>query len=65
MKISVNGDPHEVTSERLSAVLDELGYGAAKVATAINEAFVPAGQRTTTPVREGDRLEIVAPRQGG
>jgi len=65
MKINVNGERHEVSATALDAVLDELGYGGAKVATAVNETFVPAGARAQTTLADGDRLEIVAPRQGG
>jgi sulfur carrier protein len=65
MKITVNGDSHEVSGMTLEAVLIELGYGEAKVATAVNEAFVPAASRAQTELKDGDRLEIVAPRQGG
>ena len=65
MKITVNGDPHEVTETSLAAVLVELGYGDTKVATAVNEEFVPASLRASTDLAVGDRLEIVAPRQGG
>jgi len=65
MKINVNGERHEVSATALDAVLDELGYGGAKVATAVNETFVPASLRAQTDLAEGDRLEIVAPRQGG
>lgn len=65
MKINVNGERHEVSATALDAVLDELGYGGAKVATAVNETFVPAVARAQTDLAEGDRLEIVAPRQGG
>ena len=39
--------------------------GEAKVATALNGEFVPARARAATPLKEGDRIEIVAPRQGG
>jgi sulfur carrier protein len=42
-----------------------LGYGGAAVATALNEAFVPSALRASTPLSDGDRLEIVAPKQGG
>ena len=49
----------------LAAALQSLDYGDAKVATALNGEFVPARVRESTPVSEGDRLEIVAPRQGG
>ncbi len=65
MKIMVNGTGTEVRGDTLAAVLDELGHGEAKVATAVNEAFVPAAARAETSLAEGDRVEIVAPRQGG
>lgn len=65
MKITINGTATEVRAETLAAVLDELGYGDAKVATAINESFVPVAARGQTALSPGDRVEIVAPRQGG
>lgn len=65
MKISVNGEPAEVVEGTLAAVLDALGYGGAKVATAVNESFVPAAARGSHRLNPGDRVEIVAPRQGG
>lgn len=65
MKIAVNGQEAEVSGPSLAHVLEELGYGAAKIATAVNEAFVPTGARLATVLRAGDRVEIVAPQQGG
>jgi len=65
MKITVNGAATEVAATTLAAILDELGFGGAKVATAVNEAFVPAAARADLALCPGDRLEIVAPRQGG
>jgi sulfur carrier protein len=65
MRIVLNGEPTEIRATRLAAALDELGYGAATVATAVNETFVPVAARAATELREGDRLEILAPRQGG
>ena len=44
---------------------DALGYGGAKVATALNEGFVPEAARAATPLSEGDRIEVLAPMQGG
>ena len=64
MKISVNGTQTEVRAETLAAVIEELGYGEARVATAVNEAFVPVTARDVA-LSPGDRVEIVAPRQGG
>lgn len=51
-------------AQTLATALLELGYGDAKVATALNEAFVPATARDAA-ISAGDRIEIVAPRQGG
>jgi sulfur carrier protein len=44
--------------------LDELAYDG-KVATALNEEFVPASHRDKTALNTGDRVEILAPMQGG
>ncbi|QRK11285.1 sulfur carrier protein ThiS [Archangium violaceum] len=65
MKIIVNGETRETASETLGALLLELGHGEAKVATAVNEAFVPATARDGLRLTAGDRVEIVTPRQGG
>jgi len=65
MKIRLNGKTAEGAAGTLSGALDELGYAGAKVATAVNEEFVPASQRASTPIADGDRIEVVAPMQGG
>jgi sulfur carrier protein len=61
----VNGEPREIIAASLAEALLALDYGEAKVATALNGEFVPARARAATPVKEGDRIEILAPRQGG
>lgn len=65
MRIIVNGDTREVAAPVLAEALAELGYTGAVVATAVNEAFVPAAVRAQTVLADGDRLEILAPMQGG
>ena len=65
MKLIVNGARIEAQSTTLAALLVELGHGEARVATALNEDFVPAAARDDTTLADGDRVEIVAPRQGG
>ena len=65
MQISVNGKPHEVEAGTLSALLDELDYGGATVATAVNQSFVRAVDRSATALKDGDAVEILTPRQGG
>lgn len=65
MKIEVNGEARAVTAGSIAEALVELGFGEARVATALNGDFVPAGLRGETTLKDGDRLEILAPMQGG
>jgi len=65
MRLVVNGVEQEVAADTLAAALLRLDYSDAKVATALNGAFVPARLREETTLSDGDRIEIVAPRQGG
>ena len=65
MKLVVNGEPRDVRAATLAEALQSLDYGEVKVATALNGEFVPARARAGTPLKTGDRIEIVAPRQGG
>ncbi len=61
----VNGEPREIDATTLAQVLEALDYREATVATALNGEFVPARKREATPVKDGDRIEVLAPRQGG
>ena len=61
----VNGEATELAADNLAEALAALDYTDAKVATALNGEFVPARARAATRLNEGDRIEIVAPRQGG
>ena len=65
MRILVNGSWRETLSAELSAVLEELGYGGSVVTTAVNGEFVAAAVRRSTRLTEGDRVEVLAPMQGG
>ncbi len=65
MRISVNGEPREVSAATLALLLEELGYADQPVATALNQNFVRSKDRAETPLQDGDAVEIVAPRQGG
>ncbi len=64
MKIQINGKPRDVRGPMLADALKELGYDG-KVATAVNEAFVAKTRRDTHALQDGDRIEVVAPKQGG
>ena len=65
MRIEVNGEPHEIEAASLSEALDALGLADATVATALNGDFVPRGERAGTRLKDGDRIEILAPMKGG
>jgi sulfur carrier protein len=65
MKITVNSEAVEIRSTTLAEALAELGYAEQQIATAVNERFVPKSARGTHALAAGDRIEIVAPRQGG
>ncbi|MCO5092789.1 sulfur carrier protein ThiS [Bosea sp. (in: a-proteobacteria)] len=65
MTLLLNGVPREIAAKTLAEALAELGFGGRIVATAMNGEFVPARRRAETCLSEGDRIEIVAPMQGG
>lgn len=65
LPLVVNGEPTDTRATSLSGLLDELGFAGLKVATAVNGAFVAELRRAETSLVAGDRIEIVAPRQGG
>ncbi len=65
MRVLVNGSSREIGAADLGAALEELGYGGAVVATAVNSEFVPAAQRRTVRLADGDQIEVLAPMQGG
>ncbi len=65
MRILVNGASRDTTAQDLASALAELGLSEAVVATALNGEFVPSGARSATRIAEGDRLEVLAPMQGG
>ena len=64
MRIVLNGEAQDVSACTLAALLQERGL-TGRVATAVNEEFVPAALRADMVLREGDRVEILAPMQGG
>ncbi|TAJ30082.1 sulfur carrier protein ThiS [Bosea sp. (in: a-proteobacteria)] len=65
MTLLLNGAPQEIAATTLAEALAELGYAGRIVATAVNGDFVPARNRAATALNEGDRIEVVAPMQGG
>lgn len=65
MTLLLNGQPLEVAATTLAEALAELGYAGKVVATAVNGDFVAARKREVVRLAEGDRIEVLAPMQGG
>lgn len=65
IRIIVNGIETATPARTLQDLVTESGYGEVRVATALNGRFIAASDRGTTLLEADDRIEIVAPRQGG
>jgi sulfur carrier protein len=65
VKVQVNGEWRELRAADLAGALSELGFEHAVIATAVNDEFVPVGGRAALALSEGDRIEVLAPMQGG
>ncbi len=65
MKLIVNGEPQDVSAQSLDALLTELEFEAEWLATALNGELVRSQERGACRLNEGDRIEILTPRQGG
>ncbi|MDG4852562.1 MULTISPECIES: sulfur carrier protein ThiS [unclassified Mesorhizobium] len=65
MKLTVNGQAHEVAAETLAALLSELDFQGGWLATALNGDVVPARERDRCRLTDGDRIEILSPMKGG
>ena len=64
MNITLNGEHRRTKATTLAELLVEHGFDGS-IATARNGEFVPRTQRADTVIREGDRIEVVSPMQGG
>ena len=64
MKITINGNSQLIQANNLEDLLLELKYQG-KLATALNENFIPLSERKKTILKDGDRVEIVVPMEGG
>lgn len=66
VSVSVNGESREIagglTLDRLVATLTAASAG---VAAAVNDLVVPRTQWPTTPLGDGDRVEVLTAVQGG
>ena len=65
MRVTVNGEQREVSSASVDALLGELDYEGTHFAIALNYDVLPKSRWADTPLKTGDEIEIITPRQGG
>jgi len=65
MRVTVNGESHEISSASVDALLRELEYEGTHFAIALNYDVVPKSRWAETKLKAGDEIEIITPRQGG
>ena len=66
MKVTVNGQEHNLDSElSIAALLSHLGYKNSFVAVAINKNCIPRSKFEETTLTPSDQIEILAPMSGG
>jgi sulfur carrier protein len=65
MRVTVNGEQREIAAAHVDALLGELEYEGTHFAIALNFDVVPRSRWAATPLKNGDEIEIITPRQGG
>ena len=65
MRVIVNGEPREIASRSVDMLLSELEYEGTHFAIALNYDVLPRSRWAQTPLKHGDEIEIITPRQGG
>ncbi|CAA0091022.1 sulfur carrier protein ThiS [Zhongshania aliphaticivorans] len=64
--VSVNNESKDCASDQpLARLLTVWGFDAEKVAIAVNEDFVPRSQYEHYCLEDGDKVDVLAPVQGG
>lgn len=65
MDLIVNGEAKRVSAQSVRALLMELAYEGSFFAVAVNQTVVPRRDWDARVLKDGDKIEIVSPRQGG
>jgi sulfur carrier protein len=65
VNIIVNGENKNVSNDNMKEAMNELGFEELKCATALNGNFISVDDREFTTLKEGDKIEVLSPQQGG
>jgi sulfur carrier protein len=59
MKLIINGTEKDIATDNIAALIDSLAAKGDRVAVELNGDIVPRAKWPETPLKDGDRLEIV------
>ena len=66
IKISVNGDIKEINEDlNITQLIEVLDYKIKGFAVAVNMTFISIAEYKKTIIKEGDKIDILSPVQGG
>ena len=65
MRLKLNGEDEEVQATNVAELMDELKAPPTGIAIALNGSVVRRAQHSSTPLRDGDEIEIIRAVQGG
>ena len=65
MRVTVNGEAREIAASHVDALLSELAYEGTHFTIALNYDVLPRSRWAEAPLKDGDEIEIITPRQGG
>lgn len=66
MNITLNGQSKALANtDTVGSLIVELGYQNKRIAVELNGDIVPKSQHASTPIKEGDTIEIVVAVGGG
>ena len=61
----MNGKKQQTNSPNLDTLLKQLQFDIDAIATAVDGNFVPKRLYVITAIQEGQKIEVLAPMQGG
>lgn len=66
MQIQLNGEAHTLAPGlTVASLIESLGLVGRRIAVEVNEEIVPKSEHATTPLADGDRVEVVHAIGGG
>ncbi|TWH76103.1 sulfur carrier protein ThiS [Azomonas agilis] len=66
MQIQLNGEPYALPDgQTLADLIEQMALTGRRIAVELNQDIVPRSQHARTPLKDGDRVEVVQAIGGG